>query len=442
MNFTNSIDVTKIWDSVGTYNIYIPQEAKNIVETYWKSLFEGANGMYFNLAQYGFLSQLSLAPSYITFSNNEIAINLSNADKQYLTFPTNININSDSPTSEAYYSYRISSINTFGETNASSPIVLYNGSNDLGLYPNTISWDTVDGSIAYNIYGRVAGQEKLLASVTTNSYIDTGTDVVSTISYPNINSAIISYIIKLPHEEIIYMSDIICKNSETILENDIDYMILDGKYIKIISPLKILKTNEILYIDEYYVLNPIISKIFFWSFGETLSVIPIVNSYYNPYIDNYSIKQKADHLLHLVRALFLTLVSGPTMQNLRKALSLFYNVPFSYASGIASISTISGYNLITISNTTYKIPDTLVLSIVDGEEVNKYQLLADTIDIDDHISNISVIESLADPNNIYEKYNLLAIHVPSEYTVLGYYAKFINFFNTGIIPPNLKIKYY
>ena len=452
MDFITTQDIKKVWDSMGTYNIYIPTESKAVVEAYWKALFQGGNAMYFNMMQYSFLNQLSQAPSVIKFSDQQITVNLQSdqVSSDYLLAPTGLTgSTSYTGTPTTVYSYRVTAINANGETNSSAPCIIFGGSPNLVNHANMLSWNTVYGATGYKIYGRIAGQEKLIATVTNTDYSDTG-NISGTDKYPTSNSAISTYIIKLPNEEVIDMSDIVCVTENITLVKEVDFTILDGKYLKIFIPEIFTSIQEILFIQDYMVLNPLISRLFFYTFGGINSIMSLVTLCYPPFIDNFSIKDKADHLLFLIRALFNSMVSGPTMGNLRKTANLFYNAPFSYTAGTVSLTTDSTYNYVTIGTYTYRIPKTLTLAVTDGQTVGQFDLLTQGVTFHDYISNLQLVQTLVNVNNPHEQYFILAVHVPDVIKTLGYYSKFIDlgnpepvdFFTTNVIPPNLKIVNY
>lgn len=72
------------------------------------------------------------------------------------------------------YSYRVSAINTYGETLASPQTSITTGGSDNSV---TISWEEVPASTGYKVYGRTAGAQLLLTAIsgnTTLSWIDNG----------------------------------------------------------------------------------------------------------------------------------------------------------------------------------------------------------------------------------------------------------------------------
>lgn len=88
------------------------------------------------------------------------------------------------------YSYRVSALNTTGETLASSPYTLLNQPIDPSKGSVKVSWTNVSTAsgvlLGYNVYGRKLGDERFLGSVpgTSNNFIDDGTSVVSEFGYP------------------------------------------------------------------------------------------------------------------------------------------------------------------------------------------------------------------------------------------------------------------
>lgn len=73
----------------------------------------------------------------------------------------------------ATYGYRVSALNPQGETLASTETTVVTTGTTSSV---TVSWTTIPGATAYNVYGRTSGGELLLATVgpAAVSYIDTG----------------------------------------------------------------------------------------------------------------------------------------------------------------------------------------------------------------------------------------------------------------------------
>jgi len=88
------------------------------------------------------------------------------------------------------YSYRVSALNTVGETLASSVYELANQPIDPMSGGVKVSWTNVSTAsgvlLGYNVYGRKLGDERFIGSVpgTSNNFIDDGTSVVSEFGYP------------------------------------------------------------------------------------------------------------------------------------------------------------------------------------------------------------------------------------------------------------------
>lgn len=92
-----------------------------------------------------------------------------------LSAPT-VSVTNIGSTGATTYGYRVSAINSVGETLASSTVTTTTGNSSLtGSNYNRISWTRVLGATGYKVYGRTSGSELLMATVTTaNHYDDTG----------------------------------------------------------------------------------------------------------------------------------------------------------------------------------------------------------------------------------------------------------------------------
>lgn len=107
-----------------------------------------------------------------------------------LTTPVNLAVTPAGTTGSTNYSYRVSAFNSVGETLAHTSVAISNGNATLtDTNKNNLTWDAVTNAVGYNVYGRKGAAdngigETKLASVTTNSYSDTGTDTPSTIFTP------------------------------------------------------------------------------------------------------------------------------------------------------------------------------------------------------------------------------------------------------------------
>lgn len=90
------------------------------------------------------------------------------------------------------YSYEITAFNQAGETTASTNVDITDGADELSTVNfNALTWDTVANADGYNVYGRTStGFGRVyLATVYTNSYNDTGSDVeVTTKLAPEANN--------------------------------------------------------------------------------------------------------------------------------------------------------------------------------------------------------------------------------------------------------------
>jgi hypothetical protein len=78
-------------------------------------------------------------------------------------------------TGSTIYSYRVSALNTYGETLASDPVVIGNGNSVLSSTNFIrVSWQAIEFSTSYKIYGRTVNNELLIATVYDNYFDDFG----------------------------------------------------------------------------------------------------------------------------------------------------------------------------------------------------------------------------------------------------------------------------
>lgn len=111
-----------------------------------------------------------------------------------LSLPTEVTATNVSGVSGTFtYSWRVSAENEIGETLASNAIQLANLPRDLTSTTVRVAWTTsspASNVIRYNIYGRDAGYETLLATVNPSSliYLDSGKDVPTTLVLPRLSN--------------------------------------------------------------------------------------------------------------------------------------------------------------------------------------------------------------------------------------------------------------
>ena len=92
-----------------------------------------------------------------------------------LSAPT-VTVTNIGTTGVTTYGYRVSAINSVGETLASSTVTTTTGNASLTSSNfNRVTWNRVIGATGYKIYGRTSGSELLMATTTTaNHFDDTG----------------------------------------------------------------------------------------------------------------------------------------------------------------------------------------------------------------------------------------------------------------------------
>ena len=109
--------------------------------------------------------------------------------------PTGLAVAAQGTTGSTAYSYRVSAINAVGESLASTAVAIANGNQTLSATNyNKLTWDTVSGAVSYNIYGRKATglTETYMATVSELVYNDTGDDIPSQFSLPQLTQLLVS----------------------------------------------------------------------------------------------------------------------------------------------------------------------------------------------------------------------------------------------------------
>ena len=87
------------------------------------------------------------------------------------------------------YGYRISALNNYGETLASSSISLTEGNASLSASNfNRIVWNRVLGANSYKVYGRTLNSELFMASISSNVYFDDTGTVTPSGALPLVNT--------------------------------------------------------------------------------------------------------------------------------------------------------------------------------------------------------------------------------------------------------------
>ena len=478
LNFTNTADVSKIWDSLGTGYTTMAKDNKAVIETYWKALFSGMQGMYFNLAQVALSCNLSKSWGYIESTDLSITFDFSSADISYLASPAGLAGSPHTPvtTGGIINSYRISAINTIGETDISLPVIIQNCARgtDLSSNPVNLSWTLVAGATGYKIYGRFPGQETLLATVGegVDTYADHGvTPQTGVYSYNN--AAVDTYTLQYDANKILLSIPLLNGTtpfssggvvSYIELMEDIDYEIIDGSHLRFkVSPelqSKLVLNNnmETFSIPSELELVPALFNIYYQALGLDTPYDIFKNYQYQTYITPYEGLTKfeqrklwAKHLNILMLYIQDSLIGGPSMRNLTRGLNYILNVPFSYEAGTVTdiSSSISGYQLITVTgeNTyTYNIPDSLTLDVALTNQLTPGQFLVKGVKLDDYISDrlngTTIINSHVSGSNPHEFYYTLAVHIPTVINNLVYNQTIKDFFFSSILPPNLRTVIY
>jgi len=436
-NPNNDFDVTKLWDAIGSFYNRLNNEEKEKINNYWRALFNSTESLFYDLAQYYLSNSPIYYQGYIERSFNTYIINPDKLEKTYLQPPAILN---NSTNGSSSFTVWCTSVNNVGESNISNPVTIYYNS-----LPVTISWTSVSGITGYNVYKQV-GNNIYSQHVNTNSLIDDGNNWAISTDLPTINTAIDKYIFQIPDGDyyisLTTLSGIYYNN---ILYEDIDYNIVNGKYLYIKSD-KLVKDKYIT--GRGICISPIIFNFYLTNY------IPqprkILSNLYPSYIKtNNKLEEKIFKAIHLFKwchALATKLLEGPTIKILKEVIGLYYNVPFSYEDGIVTnIENVNNKYNITISGSkeyTYIIPNNLILDIQINDNINRYDLLSNSITIDDYITNSGLINSFVNISggiNEYQFFNTVVCNIPEEYKQLNHNDDYVNFCFDNIFPPNLNI---
>lgn len=144
----------------------------------------------------GYDAQLTQAFNRIYIANGQDALTRYNgvsiSSFVAISMPTQVTATNVSGISGTFtYSWRVSAENEVGETLASDSVLLGNLPKDLTSTTVRVAWTTASPTsnvVRYNIYGRDAGYETLLATVNPSSltYLDAGKDIPNPIVLPRI----------------------------------------------------------------------------------------------------------------------------------------------------------------------------------------------------------------------------------------------------------------
>jgi len=87
------------------------------------------------------------------------------------------------------YGYKVSALNSFGETLTSTSVSITVGNASLSASNfNRISWRSVFGATSYKVYGRTLNSELFMASISTNAYFDDTGTVTPSGALPIVNT--------------------------------------------------------------------------------------------------------------------------------------------------------------------------------------------------------------------------------------------------------------
>ena len=414
-NPNSSIDSSKFWTMLGSFYQHLPESDKKAIEDYWASLIDTTEAAFFNLFQANVSQYFKHSKGYIEHQSeiydvifeDKTGQSRENVKIEYLSLPTNLSV-TNGETGTSTYSYRVTAKNSRGETLPTSPQVTISGNSDLSVDANVVSWDAVTGASSYGVYGRTAGNEQLLATVSGGTtYNDDGLDSPSG-DFPTKNTAESAYLYPLP-DNYDYMSipTLSGMGSGQILQEGADYEIENMDTIRFNGLPQVSDSNSGVELRDQFLaeqgvsLIPSIMRFYLPAIGMENPKDVVNNTQYEPHLDGYSglsylEKQKkyAFHLKQMVYGLVSTLRLEPTITNLRRSYGLLSDFPFSYASGEATDIT---SDLITISGEdgqwTYQI-DGSGHSVSQGDQVEQFQILHSGLELHDYVSSPTTVSGL------------------------------------------------
>jgi len=463
----NTTNLENFWNRLSTFYDFVPRNEKEIIEVYWKHLFNALEGLRYDLAQATLAGYLNYAPGYIEEQFQEYPMIFSGEEKnvELLKYDSPIIVsgyNQVPSANNVVYNYKVTAFDIHGETPPSDAAIIISGANDLSSDNNTIVWETVSGVLGYNIYGRAQNQFKFITNTTATFFIDNGSISIfsEALEPPVSNSTIESYLYPLPNDYP-YLSIPVLSGMYTGLglREGIDYDIEKLHYIKINGNAADFTSGD--YAEEQEIFNapqalsllPSLTNLYFEAFGELNSTEEVINTYsYTPYISGWLTgafsyfeerKMYAIHMKHLSQALTNALAKGPSFKNLHDAFCLISGMPFSYEEGIVdNIWEDSEYTFIAItSGNTYSIPKPLELLYDEGDDVNKYAILASGINFHDYISSSGILEELT-AEHPEQFWYTLGIQRSNRTYNLSHYKPWVDYFTDALVPAGLLCNYF
>ena len=426
----------KVWKLLGTFYNNLKKEDKKPLENFWDSVVQSSEAAYFSLYQADlqtYLGQMngwfeSLNLSYDVIFEDLEGLGGTNTIKEKLSAPLNLSDDSPPPTPGGSFSnrftYVITSENQWGETTPSEPHTVYTN-DDFSTNIINLSWDSVDGASSYKVYGRDLYDYKLIQTVSSTSYSDSG-DVFEDDQKepPKKNTAIKSYLYQIPDDlAYLYLPEL------DQLQVGIDYEIIDMTKIRFnagvnknnpnVDHVNNLQRNTFVAPSSLSVA-PVLKEFYFPTFGKEDVLDLFGNRKYNskdPNYDTSTDKEKAllyaKHLKFFTWAYSLALRKAPTMSNIKQLWALVNDYPFSYYGG--TVSSITG-SVITIDNSeetrSYDIGNEASHIFSVNDEVKKFDILCDGVTVEDYYSDSNLINN----NTPAESQKEFYIYMKADYT--------------------------
>lgn len=360
-----------------------------------------------NLSQY-----LSYAKGYIEHQDeiyDVIFEDLNGRDRENvklrkLNTPTGVDV-TNSASGSTTYSYKITAVNSEGETLPSRAAITIEGASDLSTASNTVSWDAVAGADSYNVYGRTPNSEELIANTSLTNYPDNGS-VTPNGALPAENTATRYWVYSLPvNRDYMSIPTLSGMNTGTVYSEGTEYDILNLDSIRFNSKPATGSSNlvrEKFVAQQGISLLPSILRFYFKSIGMEEPKDVINNLEYTPKIENWGAQSYLDqrkdycvHLKYLTYGIVSNLRKEPTITNLKNTYGLIMDYPFAYEAG--EVTSVAG-QVVTISgaNGVYSYDlNTANVGVSVSEQVEQFEILATGLDLIDYVEDPVTVSGFA-----------------------------------------------
>lgn len=438
-----SDELDRIMNNLGSFYNMFDYQSKNRLKAYFNALLVSLEGLYYNIVESSESYDLNGTLPYLDFSYNEITINSDDAEIERIDIPTLNDPTVIGTAGSENYNYAVTALDSNGvETPISNIKVVTNAPDTLNGTDNVrITWNTINGAVSYNVYGRTLSNLDKIGNTTNTLFFDQGQSLIPA-TPPTSNETVWYYLVDIPLDysffNINYIGDLVIGT---------DFLIESFRKIRITNLSVFEDTHKKYILKGAYAFLPILLSFYLKTLTNSDDYMRVLyDGAYNHYLDTSQVegntaqekdtKSWAFHLNKLVHNISLLTRHALSITNLEKILSLIYNVPFAYDAGtLADITTSGGFTTFTIGDYYYKIPDSLSLLKSNGQSIDKYEILITGVTIEDaYVSGTSV-----SPTDSFDENRLVKITIPANIDTIGKHSLLVDSFYNNILPKNLEI---